>query len=895
MTSGIVVLLLLPLLFPASALAQTGTIFGVVLDGPTGDGLFAANVQVTSQRDNSVQITRLSGQDGTFEVEDLSPGPYEIRISFVGYQTLVQADVDVKAGETTRVTLALTGELAAMETVVVTASRRQEKLLDAPASVSVVSGEAVQERTTLTVADHLQGTPGVDIQRAGINQGTVVVRGFNNIFSGATLTLVDNRIANIPSLRYNALNLIPTTNEDIAQIEIVSGPGSALYGPNTANGVLHMVTRPPFGSEEIQASVAGGNRDIFLLSGRYAGSAKDRIGWKVSGQAYRAYDFEYEDPAEQAARDRWEQENPGVPTKIAERDFNTKKVAVEGRVDFLPSEHTTLIVNGGWNRLDAIELTGLGAAQAKDWASGFGQARFSWKDLFVQAYVNASDAGETYNLRTGADFKDQSRFTVAQIQHQARLREKHRFTYGLDAMFTRPDTKGTIMGRNEDSDDIDEVGGYLQWEWALARQWDFVAAGRVDSHNKLDDPVFSPRAAIVWGPTEQQKLRATYNRAFSTPTTNNLFLDLVTLEDLGGFGAATGFQGYDLRASGVPDGGFTFARDSATGLGGLYMQMPDALRVLNGMPPGSDFLAAEATQTWGAVQQILLAQGTDITAIPAPPSVAVGTVLRSLNPTTGGFDLIQPSQVQDVPEMKPTITNTIELGWKGELSGGLSGSVDVYYSKIEDFVGPLRVETPNVFFDPATLGAYLSNPLFGLSAAQIQGLTAAIAGIPVGTVTPSNGRDPADLILTYRNFGNVELGGLDLGVQWQFDPVWTLTASYSHVSEDLFENLDGIGDVALNAPKNKVGLGLRYHDRLAGLNTGFRILWVDGFPVSSGVYVGEVQPYTVTDFDIEYQIPRLAGTSVVLTMQNVFDHLHREFVGTPELGRVSMLRLNQRF
>lgn len=59
-----------------------------------------------------------------------------------------------------------------------------------------------------------------------------MVRGFNNIFSGGLLTLTDNRIARVPSLRLNAYNFIPVTNDDIERIEVVLGPGSAVYGPS---------------------------------------------------------------------------------------------------------------------------------------------------------------------------------------------------------------------------------------------------------------------------------------------------------------------------------------------------------------------------------------------------------------------------------------------------------------------------------------------------------------------------------------------------------------------------------------------------------------------------------------------------------------------------------------
>lgn len=891
------------LLLPHLAFAQTGTLEGVVTNSETGEPLFAANVQVMSQTDPSVRTGRLTDLSGRFEVKDLADGLYEIRVSYVGYETMVQSGIGVGAGRTQTVSFALIEDPIALETVVISASRRKEKALDAPAAVSVVRGEDVQAKSTLNVADHLQGQPGVDVQRAGVNQGTLVVRGFNNIFSGATLTLVDNRIARVPALRYNALNLIPVENVDIEQIELVSGPGSALYGPNTANGVLHILTRSPFDSEGGTISLGAGNRDILRGSGRYARALSEKVAFKISGEAYSAEDFEYRDPVEESRRAAFLMANPNGMTNIGNRDFDTDKVAVRGQLDLRPKDNTQLIFNGGWNRVNAIELTGLGAVQAVDFASGFGQSRLQLGDFFLQGYMNFSDAGDTYNLRTGEDFIDQSRFYVAQAQHQASIRDdKQRFIYGIDAMFTRPDTKGTINGRNEDDDGIDEFGGYLQSETELSDKLSLTLAARLDTHNKIDDPVFSPRAALVYGPKPGQKFRVTYNRAYSTPSTNNLFLDLVTAQDLGDLGATVGgaimadVDGFDLFAKGVPEDGFLFRRDSMGGLDGLYMQIPEALHVLQTAPgtPVGDFVPADAEQAWNAVMQLLIAQGALPGALPAPNG-AVNTVLRTLNPTTQQFEQIQASQVQDVPQIQPTITNTFEVGYKGILGDRVVGTIDAYYTKIEDFVGPLRVETPNVFFDPTTLAAYLANPGFGLSMQQVQDLTTAIAGIPVGTVTPSNSNDSGDLILTYRNFGEVDLTGIDLGLQFNFNDYWSTYLTYSWVSDDLFENLDGVGDIALNAPTNKASAMLRYGDEEVGLDTGVRVRYTDGFPVNSGVFVGEVNSYSLLDLDATWRLPGLENTSLGLDVLNVLDHQHREFVGVPELGRVAIFRLNQTF
>lgn len=101
--------------------------------------------------------------------------------------------------------------------------------------------------------------PGVDIIQHGAQSTNIVLRGFNNMFSGALYALVDNRITGVPSLRVELLHWIPTTNDDLERIEVVPGPGSALYGPNTANGVVHMITTSSLESHGASVTLDGGH------------------------------------------------------------------------------------------------------------------------------------------------------------------------------------------------------------------------------------------------------------------------------------------------------------------------------------------------------------------------------------------------------------------------------------------------------------------------------------------------------------------------------------------------------------------------------------------------------------------------------------------------------------
>ena len=1011
----VLLLALVAVLSVAAVSVQAATLNVTVTDAQTGEKLDDISITVMSQA--GVSTEGVSNAAGMLEIADLAAGVYTIAASAPGYTDKMMANVELVADGTTSVEIAISSEIIELDQVSVSASRRREKVLEAPASVALVSASQIKDRVAPSVTEHLKSVRGVDVVNTGLGSAQVVVRGFNNVFSGTLLSLVDNRIARVPSLRLNAYTLIPTSSEDIEQIEVVSGPGSALYGPNSANGVMHILTRSPFNSQGTTVSIGGGERSVMLGSLRHAGVINETLGYKLSVNGFRGDDWE-------EGRSKEDLEGPGEPI------FDTYRAGGEARVDYKPNDDLMAIFAFGGTQTTGTELTGLGAGQAKNWRYMYGQTRFIYKDLFAQFFVNSSDAKDTYTLRDGLPVVDKSDLYVGQIQHGYSLGERQRFTYGLDLLLTRPDTEGTINGRNEDSDNITEIGAYLQSETKLTSQLKFILAGRGDYHNHLNDPVLSPRAALAFQPNDDHNLRLTYNRAFSTPGTSNLFLDRIAVENLPGLGI-------DIRAQGVPaETGYTFKRlengapvfhspflppeqelpVSANAVWSLERSLvmsrfeaglketftaealpqiagglpPEAIqglvpKVVNGLPPETlkgllpQVIQALPPQVRGGLppelapllqpgaiaalppeqlQQIVpqLVQGIPpevlqamlpqiLQGLPAPVKAGlaasmvadltngfasllpeqidgVDTVLRTLNPETQQFEDVEG--VSDVDPLKPTITQTYEVGYKGILMNKLAFSADVYHTRIKNFIGPLVVETPNVFLDSNTLKAALAERLTTVlsdpqnaslnqalitafdtpnledptqggngDGSAVDDLIRTFASIPAGTVTPEQVIDPTALMLTYRNYGDISLNGLDCSLTYYLNPSLSIGGTYSFVSKDLFET--DLREIALNAPANKFGVNVQYINTNLGLGAGARMNYVAGFPVNSGVYIGEVEPYSTIDLNVGYDIPFGPSPRLSLTVQNLLNTMYQPFIGAPEIGRLSLVRLTQTF
>ncbi len=793
-----------------------------------------------------------------------------------------------------------------------------------------------------TMADHLRDAPGVDIISEGIQSTNVVIRGFNNIFSGSLHLLTDHRLAGVPSLRVNLMHFIPANNLDVERMEVVLGPGSALYGPNTANGVVHILTKSPLTSQGTTVTVGGGERSVFDGAFRTAFLLGDNLGLKLSGQYVRGDEWHYTDPTEAAARASALADPAacigalgirgfapaaaqGYCQRVGLRNFDLSRYGFEARADYRLGDNGSAVLTYGRTSDTGIELTGLGAGQTDGWVYEFYQARVAKGRFFAQTYLNASDAGDTFLLRDGVPLVDQSRLVVGQVQHGLALGGgRQDFTYGVDYFHTDPRTGGTINGSYENNDTMDEWGVYLQSKTALSPKLDFVVAGRMDSHSMLDHNVYSPRAALVFKPTEDQSLRFTYNRAFSTPSSLNFFLDISG----GAAPSPLGQLGYRIRAFGTGKDGYSFRNADGSLKGILSPFNPGGANQI--LPAGA------AVNFWPAAVQVA-AQGAAAAGTPLPASLV--QLLLGLSPTPSdiGIDIYDPNTGSVTPEAEASIpavpgireshTETYEVGWTGILQNRVKITADAYYEKKKDFVSPLVLRTPLVTLDGPQIGAYITVPIVtaltqqyiagGLPPDQAQQraqqdaatlvpqLAGAVARVPVGVVTsPEVAAQGADMIVTYVNVGDIDLWGTDLALQAFLTDQWTLNATYSHVSDDYFQVANS-SPIALNAPKDKGTIGLAYRNVVAGFNADARVRFTSSFPAESAGYVGtkciEVLPdnpfqedcvasSTLVDVNVGYQIPGTRATAQ-LAVTNLFDSPYRSFVGVPNIGRFAILRL----
>ena len=830
------------------ARAQTGTLRGTVTDSATGEPLAGARISLLGK-------TALPGtftdEHGRFRVGAPSQGQLTVTVARIGYAPARRALAPGRGAETV-IDFSLAAVGLPLDPVVVTVSRGDGLAFEAPASVSVVGRTRMDERPALVGIEQARATPGMDMASKGLIQRTYAVRGERGSISGALLTLTDYRYAEIPSLALNVPYLVAATDDDLDRIEVVRGPGAALYGPGADRGVVQILTRSPFESRGLSLTLTGGSRSMRGASARWARVLNSHLAFKISGEYLRGHDWQYRDTNE-----------------VAPRDSILERAGGEARLDWRPSAGTQVVASAGLaDAIRVVDLAGdVGAVQGRHWQYRYAQTRVTSGQLFANVFFNMSNTGDSYLLNTGQTIVDSSRALIAQVQHghtfgRADLR------YGADVRWTDPRTGGTINGANESDDRMTEIGAYVHGTASLGARTELTAALRVDHHSRLEDVVVSPRVGVVWRPSLRHAFRLTFNRAFTSPNAVSLFSDVVQ-DSLGP---------YALRASYIPRSGYTFDRSC----GGPCMHTPF------GNP--STALPTDVTLLWQVAQLLAADSGVDLSGVPQPSAAQVATVLAAVNPDrlNPGLIPVTASDVVDVAPLRRTITNALEVGWKGLLGTRVALSADLYASRVHDQTGSLYVATPNAFYDPATLGAYLANYVSPSDAAKA---TAAIASVPMGTISPNETTHPTDLLILTRQGGTYTLVGVDVGAEAPLTRWLDGRAGLSWLNRDSMA-VAGLGsDLVLSVPRHKAYLGASIHDAAGTHRIGLEARWVDAFPVHTGVYVGRVSTYTVLDARAGLAVPFMPRTSALVEVSNLLDHRHQEFVGAPAIGRLLVVRL----
>ena len=515
-------------LVPAAAAAQTGTLRGTV-SGPGGAAVSAATVTVVGTR-----FTTVTNTLGQFSLGGVPQGVARLRVSKPGFVERT-SDVTVRPGEETLVAVQLQEANVELDAMVVSASRRAERRSEAPATVTRVNADQLAATPGNAFVGALKQATGLDFVQVGMTAVAINARGFNSSFNNRMLMLEDGRVAVLPENWLPVGGFTPIPKIDLSGIEVVVGPGSAMYGADASNGVLTLQSKDPREFPGLQFEVTGGNREYADVQARWAGTSGN-WGYKLSGEWNQFNDWSNRIHATAAVTSPWET-SVGDTTGL---NWDSNVGRAYGQViRYFGDAQVSL--TGGYSRSNGVGQTNVGRNQLVDWTYNVVQLKAQNAHWYLGAYRTESNAGDSYaanryttnravspasisddSVRRMSDWPSDGQLYAAEIQNNFRVRPllNTLVTWGGQIRHDIVSSDRQWLTDRLTGEDlvIDQRGVYAQTETPLLPQLRVLLAARYDDHEAYD-PQFSPKAGLVWTPVNGQSLRLFYNRAFKSPST----------------------------------------------------------------------------------------------------------------------------------------------------------------------------------------------------------------------------------------------------------------------------------------------------------------------------------------------------------------------------------------
>lgn len=512
--------------FPAAGRAQTGTVGGRVTDEKAAP---VADAQVVVR---GTRFGVLTDTSGVYSIRGLPAGTYTLLVDYPGFKT-AEVPVTIRAGGTTRADIHLQGHAIDIAGVVASASRRPERITDAPATVTRIGTATLDKSVGNTWVGALKEVKGLTFIQVGMTSVAVNARGFNSSFNNRMLMMEDGRTAVLPESGLPVGELTTLPKVDLAGVEVLVGPGAALYGPDASNGVITLSSKDPRQYPGTTVELTGGNRSYGDVQFRQANVFGDGDwAFKVAGEYQEANDWSNALSYPGAGGTLISEDSMGVNSV----NFHDKVARGEAAVVRYLGD-TRIGLSGGVSRTDGVGQTNVGRNQLRGWIYDFQQLRVSNRHWYFSAYRTHSNSGDSYalnryatfyttaltadSIRHLSDWPSNGQIFAAELQNNLTVRQllNTHFTWGAQIRHDVVSSDRQWLTDRLTGKDviINQKGVYAQAETPIMPWLNLVLAARYDDHDKYD-PQFSPKAALVFKPTENQSLRVSYNRAFKSPT-----------------------------------------------------------------------------------------------------------------------------------------------------------------------------------------------------------------------------------------------------------------------------------------------------------------------------------------------------------------------------------------
>jgi iron complex outermembrane receptor protein len=375
--------------------------------------------------------------------------------------------------------------------VVTSVSRQEEKLAHAAASITTISASDIRRSGARTLPEALRLAPNLQVARVDARNYAITARGFNSAFENKLLVLIDGRSVYSPlfsGVFWDAQDLIM---DDIERIEVISGPGSTIWGANAVNGVINVITKSARDTLGGRAALAA-SKDERVGSVRYGAAPTADLSYRLYAKYYKA------DDTLNAA---------GASTRTG---FDRRQAGFRADVD-----------------LDAggITLTG-DAYQGSLGQAGTRDIRIGGANLNANITGHDAERGD-YRMQVLLDHTERNQPNAfveyldtidVQAQYNLQLGGKHRVSVGAGYRFAQDRlTNGAGFAFLPAELNLHTGNVFVQDEIALTDTLRLTAGVKVE-HNNYTGAEYLPNLRLGWSPTSASLLWGSLSHTVRAPS-----------------------------------------------------------------------------------------------------------------------------------------------------------------------------------------------------------------------------------------------------------------------------------------------------------------------------------------------------------------------------------------
>lgn len=409
----------------------------------------------------------------------------------------------------------------AYDEVVVSASRYGQDPLDSPSTITIVTDEDIRMSGATNIPDVLRRVVGVDVMQLTAAQPDVSIRGFARPLSNKVLVLIDGRGVYQDIMATPFWGVLPISLQEVERIEVIRGPGSALYGANAVTGVINIITRKPGEGGNllhVDAGDPGYVQGTALVSGQDGPTAyRLSAGYQQTGRW---------------STDTIDHPESSLVYKADNPNLSLQAVRANGRVDRQLSDDAFLSLAGGYSRgMTEFHVFGRLAAYSLPYEYGLARADLNIGPVHIRGFYNtlvadagpwASMVGER-SLNTSVD-SDTADLEVEGDKTFETGPLEHRLVAGMGYRYKAIEWGYLEGGGSPISEHHARL--FVQ-DQATAGRLSMVGSFRVDRHPLVPiGKTLSPRAAVIYRLADKTSVRLNTGTSFRAPSQMESYLDL---------------------------------------------------------------------------------------------------------------------------------------------------------------------------------------------------------------------------------------------------------------------------------------------------------------------------------------------------------------------------------